>query len=158
MAAATNWVLLSYRLPREPSTPRAALWRSLRKLGAVQVVDGLVAVPDIERTREQLEWLAEEVVRSSGEAFVWTATLDDRHNEATLVDRSRVARTQEYAKIEAEATATVDRPEPAIRARTAQRLRRELHQVHRRDFFSASGRDTATQAVATLRSAVEATR
>ena len=25
-----RWVLLAYRLPREPSTPRIALWRKLR--------------------------------------------------------------------------------------------------------------------------------
>src|SRR4051794_9204915 len=28
----TSWVLLAYRLPREPSTPRIALWRKLRAL------------------------------------------------------------------------------------------------------------------------------
>src|SRR6266508_2543318 len=30
----TSWVLLVYRLPRDPSTPRSALWRKLRRLGA----------------------------------------------------------------------------------------------------------------------------
>src|SRR5438552_17238224 len=39
------WVLLAYRLPRDPSTPRSALWRKLRRLGAVQVLDGLAALP-----------------------------------------------------------------------------------------------------------------
>jgi hypothetical protein len=33
-----DWVLLAYRLPREPSTPRIALWRGLRRLGAAQIV------------------------------------------------------------------------------------------------------------------------
>ena len=40
-----EWVLLAYRLPREPSTPRIAVWRKLRRQGAVQVLDGLVALP-----------------------------------------------------------------------------------------------------------------
>ena len=39
-----SWVLLAYRLPREPSTPRSALWRKLRRLGAAQVLDGLAAL------------------------------------------------------------------------------------------------------------------
>ena len=61
MAASTDsWVLLAYRLPREPSTPRIALWRRLRRLGAAQLVDGLVALPHDARTREALEWLADE--------------------------------------------------------------------------------------------------
>ena len=57
-------MLLAYRLPREPSTPRSALWRKLRRLGAVQVLDGLAALPLDARNREQLEWLADEVVEA----------------------------------------------------------------------------------------------
>jgi len=47
-----DWVLLAYRLPREPSTPRITLWRKLRRLGVVQVLDGLVALPADARTKE----------------------------------------------------------------------------------------------------------
>src|SRR5690242_10765482 len=53
-----EWVLLAFRLPREPSTPRTALWRKLRQLGAAQLLDGLVALPLDARNREQFEWLA----------------------------------------------------------------------------------------------------
>jgi hypothetical protein len=45
----------------EPSTPRIAVWRRLRRLGVVQVGDGLVALPADARTREQLKWVAEDV-------------------------------------------------------------------------------------------------
>src|SRR6266496_4310557 len=64
----TRWVLLAYRLPREPSTPRITLWRQLRRLGVAQIADGVVALPLDARTREQLEWLAEDVVDNGGEA------------------------------------------------------------------------------------------
>jgi len=62
----TQWVLLAYRLPREPSTPRINVWRKLRRLGAVQVVDGLVALPADPRTVEAFEWLADEVLEAGG--------------------------------------------------------------------------------------------
>ena len=40
MVAGTGWwVLLSYRVPREPSTPRIAVWRRLRQLGVAQLGD-----------------------------------------------------------------------------------------------------------------------
>src|SRR5438876_11503613 len=68
-----QWVLLAYRLPREPSTPRIALWRALRRLGVGQLLDGLVALPADNRTRERLEWLADEVIEAGGEASVWLA-------------------------------------------------------------------------------------
>ena len=45
MAGRSDWVLLAYRLPREPSTPRITVWRKLRRLGVAQLVDGLVALP-----------------------------------------------------------------------------------------------------------------
>ena len=67
-SARLQWVLLAYRLPRDPSTPRSALWRKLRQLGAVQVLDGLAALPLDARNREQLEWLAEGVVEAGGVA------------------------------------------------------------------------------------------
>ena len=60
-------MLLAFRLPREPSTPRTALWRKLRQLGAAQLLDGLVALPLDARNREQFEWLADGVVEAGGE-------------------------------------------------------------------------------------------
>src|SRR5919198_1871311 len=69
-ADGARWVLLAYRLPREPSTPRSALWRKLRRLGAAQLLDGLAALPLDARTREQLEWVADEVIEAGGEASI----------------------------------------------------------------------------------------
>ena len=39
MSPAVEWVLLFYRLPRVPSTPRSAVWRKLKRLGAAQQGD-----------------------------------------------------------------------------------------------------------------------
>ena len=83
---AQTWVLLAYRLPREPSTPRIALWRHLRRLGALQLLDGLVALPLGPETREQLEWLADEVVEAGGEATVWIAEPGQRAQEARALE------------------------------------------------------------------------
>ena len=63
--------MLVYRLPRTPSTPRITLWRKLRRLGVAQIVDGVVALPASRDNREQLEWLAEDVVGAGGEATIW---------------------------------------------------------------------------------------
>ena len=42
MVDVDRWVQLAYRLPREPSAPRLAVWRRLRGLGVAQLLDGLV--------------------------------------------------------------------------------------------------------------------
>src|SRR5258705_10621623 len=80
MALASEWVLLAYRLPREPSTPRIAVWRKLRRLGAVQLVDGLVALPADPATVEAFDWLADEVVEAGGEAWTWRAPPGPKHH------------------------------------------------------------------------------
>src|SRR5688500_11501901 len=56
MTRRRDWVLLAYRLPREPSAPRLAVWRKLKRLGVAQLLDGLVGLPLDSRNREQLVW------------------------------------------------------------------------------------------------------
>src|SRR5207244_8948369 len=91
-----QWVLLAYRLPREPSTPRIALWRRLRRLGVVQLMDGVVALPLDARTREQLEWLADEVVDAGGDATLWLAEAASAAQERALATRLAAAVAEEY--------------------------------------------------------------
>ena len=60
-----EWVLLTYHMPRDPSTPRSAVWRKLRRLGVAQLADGLVAHTADARTK-QLDWLAVEIREAAG--------------------------------------------------------------------------------------------
>jgi hypothetical protein len=92
-----SWVLLSYRLPREPSTPRIALWRRLRRLGAVQIGDGVAALPLDDRAREQFDWLADDVEQAGGEAIVWLAKPSTKA-EQRLLERRHAERLAEVAK------------------------------------------------------------
>src|SRR3954464_10298333 len=82
-----RWVLLAYRMPREPSTPRIAVWRKLRRLGVAQIVDGLVAVPDSVANLEQMGWVANDILDAGGEAQLWTAELNSTKQERELVTR-----------------------------------------------------------------------
>jgi hypothetical protein len=146
VAGRIEWVLLAYRLPREPSGPRVMVWRKLRRLGAVQVLDGLVALPADARTREQLEWLADEVLEAGGEASVWLGRLDSATQERALAQRMAEAVEADYRAVVAEAEAAVGDPE-VMRRRVVARLRRELQRIGRRDFFPPDAREQAHQAV-----------
>jgi hypothetical protein len=142
-----EWVLLSYRLPREPSGPRTAIWRKLRKLGVVQISDGLVALPAGPRTREQLEWVSEEVIDAGGSATVWLAIPTSRGQEHELVRTMAAARAAEYAALTAAAEAAAASPAPAS---TVRRLRNDLRAIQRRDYFPPTERDHAEAAVEAL--------
>ena len=148
------WVLLAYRLPRDPSTPRSALWRKLRRLGAAQVLDGLAALPLDARNREQLEWLADEVIEAGGEATIWVGELTSAAQERELATRMAEAVAAEYRALIADATAArAERPGP--RRRTLGRLRRELRRIRARDHFPPAERELAQQAVEELAALVE---
>lgn len=138
-----DWVLLAYRLPREPSTPRISLWRRLRRLGAAQLGDGLVALPANDLTREQLEWLAGEVVEAGGEATVWLADPATARQGRSLADRMRDAAAADYLEVTKAAGAGGD-------LRTRARLRRALRVIRARDYFAAPEREAAERAVEDL--------
>jgi hypothetical protein len=142
-------VLLAYHLPREPSTPRIALWRKLRRLGAVQLQDGLIALPLDARTREQLEWLAEEVTDAGGQAAIWLAEPATAAQERALAQRMAAAVAADYRAVAAATVAARSQPS-GPRRRTVGRLRRELRRIGLRDHFPPPERKQAHTAVAEL--------
>jgi polyhydroxyalkanoate synthesis regulator phasin len=149
-----SWALLAYRLPREPSTPRSALWRKLRRLGAAQVLDGLAALPLDARNREQLEWLADEVVEAGGEATIWVGELGSTAQERELAARMAAAVAADYRALAEEALVTRRQP-VGSRRRTLKRLRRELRRIRARDYFPPPERELAQQALDELAALVE---
>lgn len=144
-----EWVLLSYRLPREPSTPRITVWRKLKRIGVAQISDGLVALPCDARTREHLEWIADEVIEAGGSAAIWLARPASRAHEHDLARAMAEARAAEYRTVLAQATQAVAAG-PVAGAATARRLRAELRRIARRDYFPPPERDRARAAVQAL--------
>ena len=144
-----TWVLLAYRLPREPSTPRITVWRKLERLGVARLGDGLVGLPSDARTREQVDWLAQEIAEADGTATVWLATPGSVGQERAIAETMQAARAAEYEAVatEAEAAAALGEVE---RIRAARRLRAELHRIERRDFFPPAQRDLTRAAVDAL--------
>ena len=144
-----TWVLLSYRIPREPSTPRITIWRKLKRLGVAQISDGMVALPADARTREHLEWIADEILDAGGTAAIWLARPGTIATEQDLVTAMAAARAAEYVKVMAEAS-TGTRSDETARLSLARRLRAELRRIQRRDYFPPPERDQATAAVDAL--------
>ncbi|MDX8048495.1 Chromate resistance protein ChrB [Lentzea sp. BCCO 10_0798] len=144
-----QWVLLSYRMPREPSTPRITVWRKLKRIGVAQLGDGLVALPADARTREHLDWIAEEVLEADGSAMVWLAQPASLGQERQIAQGMADARAAEYDAVLADAEQASALPEPE-RMRVMRRLRDELRRIHRRDYFPPPQRQAADRAVARL--------
>lgn len=149
-----SWVLLVYRLPREPSTPRISVWRKLKRLGVAQLGDGLVGLPLDARNRERLEWIAEEVVEASGTAAVWLAEPTSRRHVRTIVDELVAARGEEYRQVVEDAAVAASLDDVAARRRSLRRLRRQLREIRRRDYFPPPHRGRAHAAVERLANSI----
>ncbi len=81
----TSWVLLVYRIPREPTSSRAMIWRKLKRLGALLLHDAVWVLPATPWTREQFQWLAVEIGELEGEAYLWESRLLLNGQEDALV-------------------------------------------------------------------------
>ena len=125
------------------------LWRKLRRLGVAQVVDGVVALPLDSRNREQLEWLADEVVEAGGEATIWVSETATAAQERALAGAMADRVAAEYREIVDDAESALGGAE-VERRRTLARLRRELRRVGSRDYFPPPERDEARAAVERL--------
>jgi hypothetical protein len=156
----TTWLLCSYRLPREPTRLRLAVWRRLKRVGAVMLHDGLWVLPNDAKTREDFDWLAEEIEERGGSVMLWEARSLPGGQDAAVVLKFRAEAEERYVSIAHAATklaATGNRRGAAGRSaeKALQQLRgleRTLRLERRRDYFRAPGRQRAEatlQAVAT---------
>lgn len=154
MVATENWVFLVYQLPREPSTPRIAVWRRLRRLGVAQLGDGLVALPYDASTKEQLEWVANQVVEAGGTASIWITTPTARRFGRALAETLAADRAAEYREVADHAESALE-AERTEQRRTLRKLRAELRRIHLRDHFPPKERKEAIAAVETLAQALQ---
>jgi hypothetical protein len=129
----------------------------VRRLGALQLGDGLVALPHSARNLEHLQWLAADIAEHEGTATVWHARPDSARDHDALIAAMQSAIAAEYEAVVAEAgsASREERAEVATR-RTVRRLRGELRRIGQRDHFGAPGGAIARAAVEELARSVEA--
>jgi hypothetical protein len=151
-----RWVLLVYRLPREPSRHRVAVWCKLRDLGTLYLQDGVVALPEDAVTREQLEWLQLRVREAGGEATLWEARPGTMAEEAELVGAFRSSREEAYKAIIARAQRLRRKAQMGGEALSERlgKLEREFRAERRRDYFRSPLRGEAAEALKAAREAV----
>jgi hypothetical protein len=149
-----RWVLLVYRLPREPSRHRVAVWRKLRDLGSLYLQDGVAALPEDAVTREQMEWLQLRVTEAGGEATLWEARPGTVAEEVELVEAFRSSREEAYRAIIAGAERLQRKAQMGASVlEQLGKLEREFRAERRRDYFRSPLRGEAAGALKAAREA-----
>ncbi len=96
---AKTWMLLVYKVPREPTSARAAVWRKLKRLGALLLHDAVWVLPATPWTREQLQWLSVEITELEGEAHLWESRLILNGQEEILMQQFQTRVDGAYQEI-----------------------------------------------------------
>jgi hypothetical protein len=79
-----KWLLLVYKIPREPTAHRVSIWRKLKQLGAKLLHDSVWVLPATPQTREQFQWLASEIIEQGGETTLWLSEMASERERAQL--------------------------------------------------------------------------
>ena len=79
-----RWVVVLARVPAEPSRHRVAVWRELRRLGAVAIGQSVWALPDRPAATAGLPRIGELVDRGGGELTVLEAAGRDQASRDRL--------------------------------------------------------------------------
>jgi DNA-binding transcriptional regulator PaaX len=141
-----TWLLLAYKVPREPSSGRVYVWRKLKKLGAAALQDAVWVLPNTPQTLEQFRWLAAEISEMDGEVSLW----ESRHlldgQEAQLVKQFHEMVEGSYRQI----LAALKRKRPDLAA-----LVREYKQVLAHDYFRCELGEQAREALLAARAGVD---
>lgn len=152
------WVVVIPRIPSEPSRYRVAVWRELRRAGAVQLGQGTWALPTNGATAEVMDRLRTLIDPSGGEMLVLEAhgsSDGDRNRLRMLFDEARGAEWDEFAsecvKALAELRREIDTQKFTLaeldeEEQNIERLRRWYRELTIRDVFTAVERtDTQRQ-------------
>jgi len=123
-----KWVMLVYKIPREPAAGRVYVWRKLKRLEALLVHDAVWLLPTTPWTREQFQWLAVEIKELGGEALVWESRMVLPGQDETLVGQFAAETDSGYQAI----LTALQLPDADLTA-----LARQYQQVQARDYFQS---------------------
>lgn len=149
-----NWRVVTYRLTADASRHRVAIWRELRKAGAVSLQQATWALPGGPGFDERVERARRLVERADGQLFVFDVVPSEE--TAALLERlfieDREAEWSEFLrecdKFEAEVRNEIEiqkltLPELEEEEHSYDRLRRWFRELRARDLFRAPSAEMA---------------
>jgi ChrB-like protein len=162
-----GWIVLIYRLPPNDSRARVAVWRELRRSGALHVQQSVVAVPDSEAFEEDVERLRSVLADVGGQLTAlrseplvdgddgrllaaWNEARDAEYRELTDQCGKFLAEIDHEFAIEKFTLAELDEEEAEM-----DKLRRWHERIRRLDLHQAPGGPAAVGAMRDAEAALE---
>ncbi len=145
-----SWRILTYRLTGDQSRDRVAVWRELRRVGAVALQSATWAIPAGDRFDEGIDRAVSLVRRSGGQALCFDVSASEDTLAALegLFTAEREAEWVEFCaecdKAEAELTSEIDKQKFTLaeldeEEHNVDRLRRWYRDLRAKDVFGTPG-------------------
>ena len=133
-------LLLLLRLPATHKAERVAIWRKLKKSGAIQIQTSTYVLPDEPGRYELFQWLTQEIRSAGGDATLVRAREIEGLPNEKLIELFNTARAKEYATLRESLRLALSRrrktrSSPAV-GDNLDRVRKQFREIRQTDFFN----------------------
>jgi ChrB-like protein len=162
-----GWIVLLYRLPSHESRARVAVWRELRRSGALHVQQSVVALPDADGFASDIERLRAVLADVGGHVTALRTEALDDGDDGRLLEAWQEARDAEYRELAGQcgkflgeidhefAIAKFTHAELDEEEAEMEKLRSWHERIRRLDVHDAPGGPAARQALEQAEAALE---
>jgi hypothetical protein len=148
------WLVLVYRVPTEPASKRVAVWRDLKRMGALYLQQCVCILPDLPAVRDDLARVTAKIPDVEGDYTLFEVPRLAEADAAKIVAAFQGLRDKEYAEIIEECETkfvkeiefehfrqnyTFEEAEEI--GQDLEKIRRWYARIVERDWFGASRRD-----------------
>lgn len=91
-----GWLLLTYKVPADPSSRRVGLWRRLKGMGAIYLQSGVCLLPRSDDHLRRLKIIENEIAEMGGDCVLLQTVGLDPAQEQKIVGRFRADRDDQY--------------------------------------------------------------
>ena len=135
-----TWLLLLLRLPATHKAERVAIWRKVKKSGAIQIQTSTYILPDEPARYELFQWLTQEIRSVGGDATLVRAREIEGLPNEKLIELFNTARAKEYATLRESLRGALShrrktRSSPAV-GDNLDRVRKQFREIRQTDFFN----------------------
>ncbi|MCA1666081.1 MAG: hypothetical protein LC793_01475 [Thermomicrobia bacterium] len=94
-----GWLLLVYRVPTEPASKRVAVWRDLKRMGALYLQQCVCILPDRPAVRDNLARVTAKIPEMEGESTLFEVPRLAVADATKIIEAFQGLRDKEYAEI-----------------------------------------------------------
>lgn len=163
----SGWLLLTYKVPAEPTKVRVGVWRRIRSLGAVYIQNSICVLPTSPDHQRQLRMVQNEIESAGGEAVIFETLALDAKQEDLVVSRFKYDRDQDYEEFLDKCADYKDEIAKEFKAdhytfaelkendEDLKKLKNWLERIRAIDFYGAPARAAAEQRLAECEALLE---